>query len=100
MNRKYFALAAIVLSVAILLCCKGEEKLFVEGTGMVPYACQGANAGKTVDIYYHIPAGDIRTMPVQIVIHIVQIQHRPFQNDQTNGLNSPINTASYCWSPG
>ena len=69
MNRKYFALAAIVLSVAILLCCKGEEKLFVEGTGMVPYACQGANAGKTVDIYYHIPAGDIRTMPVQIVMH-------------------------------
>ena len=70
MNRKLFALAAIVFSVAILLCCcKGEEKLFVEGTGMVPFACQGANAGKTVDIYYHIPAGDIRTMPVQIVMH-------------------------------
>lgn len=70
MNRKFFALAAIVFALAVLLCCcKGEEKLFVEGTGMVPYACQGAYAGKTVDIYYHIPAGDIRTMPVQVVMH-------------------------------
>ena len=70
MKRKLTALAATVLSVVVLLsCCKGEEQLFVEGTGMVPYACQGPFAGKTVNVYYHIPAGDIRTMPVQIVMH-------------------------------
>ena len=70
MKRKLTALAATVLSVVVLLsCCKGEEQLFVEGTGMVPYACQGPFAGKTVNVYYHMPAGDTRTMPVQIVMH-------------------------------
>lgn len=69
-NHKVFALAAIVLSATILLCCcKGKETFFEEGSGMIPYACQGIHAGKTIEIYYHVPAGDIRSMPVWIVMH-------------------------------
>ena len=36
---------------------------------MVPFACQGPHAGKSIRIWYHIPEGDVRTMPVQIVMH-------------------------------
>lgn len=71
MHRKDFILKALLLamSAAALLSCTGRELLFTEGTSMVPYACQGPYIGKTVEIYYHIPAGDIREMPVQIVMH-------------------------------
>lgn len=46
-----------------------DNLLFSEQTGMEPYACKGAFAGKTVDIYYYIPSGDIKKMPVQFVMH-------------------------------
>ena len=69
MNRNLFWLAVLPLLCAALFSCSGKEMLFPEGTGMVPYVCQGPYAGKTVEIYYHIPAGDVRTMPVQIVMH-------------------------------
>lgn len=71
MNRKQYVLTALLLtlSAAALLSCSGRDLLFTEETGMVPYACQGAYAGKTVEIFYHIPAGDVRSMPVQVVMH-------------------------------
>ena len=76
MNRKHlvpgpFVLTALLLAMAVaaLSSCNGRELLFTEETGMVSYACQGPYAGKTVQIHYHIPAGDVRTMPVQIVMH-------------------------------
>ena len=46
-----------------------DNLLFSEQTGMEPYACKGAFEGKTVEIYYYIPSGDIKKMPVQIVMH-------------------------------
>lgn len=61
--------AAGLLLAGLLLSACGNKQLFTEETGMVPYACQGPYSGKTVQIYYHIPAGDVRTMPVQIVLH-------------------------------
>lgn len=71
MNRKRLIQFALLLAISAtaLLSCSGKEILFTEGTGMVPYACQGPYTGKTVKVFYHIPAGDVRTMPVQIVLH-------------------------------
>lgn len=71
MNRKQLLLRTLLLALTTmaLLSCSGKELLFTEGTGMVPYACQGLYAGKTVKVFYHIPAGNVRTMPVQIVMH-------------------------------
>ena len=69
MNKNLFRAAAGLLLAAVLVSCGGKEMLFTEETGMTPYVCQGPYAGKTVEIYYHIPAGDVRTMPVQIVMH-------------------------------
>ena len=70
MKRKLFFLpASLLLAVIVLFSCGSKELLFTQGTGMVPYACQGPFAGKTVQIYYHIPAGDVHTMPVQFVLH-------------------------------
>ena len=69
MNKKLMGVAVMLLLAALFSSCSGKELLFTEETGMVSYACQGPYAGKTVDIFYHIPAGDIRTMPVQIVMH-------------------------------
>ena len=57
------------------------DLLFSEQTGMVPYECQGAYAGKTVDIYYHIPSGDIKTMPVQIVMHGMERNGDKYRDD-------------------
>ena len=70
MKRKRMILAAtLLLAVVGLFSCGSKELLFTEGTGMVPYVCQGPDAGKTIDIYYHIPEGDVRHMPVLIVMH-------------------------------
>ena len=85
MKTKPFILIALFLSIALPISCKNtdrvsssqsdsdnssnKELLFTEKTGMVLYKCQGAYAGKTVEIYYHIPNGDIKSMPVQIIMH-------------------------------
>lgn len=62
----------ILLPVLLLAACGrgvSPEILFQEGTGCVPYVCDGPFAGDTIGIYYHIPAGrDIATMPVQVII--------------------------------
>jgi len=91
MKSRPFILGPIFLLVAFLFSCStvvsnsaeeseaddseyvedldGEGVLFAKGSGMATYECQGAYAGKTVDIYYYIPSGDVREMPVQIVMH-------------------------------
>ncbi|MGX8708546.1 MAG: hypothetical protein ACSW72_07320 [Bacteroidales bacterium] len=70
MNRKSFFIPVSLLIAAVLLfSCGSKELLFTEGTGSVPFSCRGPYAGKTIEIYYHIPAGDVRTMPVQVVMH-------------------------------
>lgn len=38
------------------------------GKGSVHFECKGAMAGKSCEIYYYIPKGDIENMPVQFVI--------------------------------
>ena len=69
MRKNLFWVAVAAVLAAILVSCTGKEMLFTEETGMTPFVCKGPYAGKTVEIYYHIPAGDVRTMPVQIVMH-------------------------------
>ncbi len=39
------------------------------GSGSVKFNCSGAFRGRTVNLNYYIPAGDIATMPVQFVMH-------------------------------
>ena len=46
-----------------------EKQLFSKKTGMETYTCKGAYAGKSINIYYHIPDGSIKNMPVQIIMH-------------------------------
>ena len=69
MYQNLFRTAAAVLLTVVLFSCGSRDLRFTEETGMVPYECQGPHAGKTVAVYYHIPAGDVRTMPVLFVMH-------------------------------
>lgn len=69
MYRNLFQTAALLLLAAVLFSCCSRDILFTEGTGMIPYECKGPHTGKTVDVYYHIPAGNARTMPVLFVMH-------------------------------
>ena len=66
MMRKILFLLPLLLAA----CGTGSrDLLFTEGTGCVPYACDGPFAGDTIGIYYHVPAGrDPATMPVQFII--------------------------------
>ena len=59
---------------------KGDQ-LFSEQTGMIPYECKGAYAGKTVEIYYYIPSGDVKSMPVQIVMHGMERNGDKYRDD-------------------
>jgi len=67
--KNHLILTGILLATLSFSVGCGQEMLFTEETGMVPYACEGVHTGKTVDIWYHIPEGDARTMPVQFVMH-------------------------------
>lgn len=39
------------------------------GEGHITFNCNGAFKGRSVEVHYYIPAGDIETMPVQFVMH-------------------------------
>ena len=94
MNRKSFFIPASLLIAAVLLfSCGSKELLFTEGTGSVPFSCRGPYAGKTIEIYYHIPAGDVRTMPVQVVMHGMAATPTA---TATIGRNLPTSTDSSC----
>ena len=91
------AILAAFSSTALLFSCSNAEPssteqssteidldkdlLFTKKTGMEPYTCQRAFSGKTVEIYYHIPDGDIKTMPVQIVMHGVDRNGDKYRDD-------------------
>lgn len=66
-RRIIVSFAALLLATSAFL--NAAEPLFKQGKGMVSYACKGAFKGKTIQIYYYIPEGDVRTMPVQFVCH-------------------------------
>lgn len=60
----------MAVTIAIMACSCQQEKLFKDNTtGVVTYNCGGYFEGKTIDVYYHIPEGDVKNMPVQVVMH-------------------------------
>ena len=101
MRIKPFIMGTAVLSIAFLFSCSTVESTtddesdsdvlnqelnskdshFSAKTGMEPYVCKGAYVGKTVKIYYHIPEGDVRKMPVQIVMHGVDRNGDKYRDD-------------------
>ncbi len=61
---------AVALAFALPLTCQAGKILFTTGTGSVTYTCKKAPfKGRIVEVYYHIPEGDIAKMPVQFVMH-------------------------------
>ncbi len=48
---------------------QSKKILFQTGKGEIDYTCKTADAEKNIHIYYYIPEGDIKSMPVQIVMH-------------------------------
>ena len=72
--KTFCSLLTIFFVVVAFFACStsasdNENLLFTKKTGMVTYACKGAYAGKSINIYYHIPDGNIKNMPVQIIMH-------------------------------
>lgn len=67
---KRTALFLMAVAIALISCPCQAKKLFKDNTtGVVTYKCNGYFKGKTIDVYYHIPEGDVKNMPVQVVMH-------------------------------
>jgi dienelactone hydrolase len=102
MRIKPFIMGTAILSTAFLFSCSSvksapddesdsdvlsgqelnsKDSLFSSKTGMEIYECKGAYAGKKVEIYYHIPEGNVREMPVQIVMHGVDRNGDKYRDD-------------------
>jgi Poly(3-hydroxybutyrate) depolymerase len=62
-------LILFAIFATVLASCQPKEILFTTGTGEVGYICGEPFEGDSLTIFYHIPEGDIATMPVQIVMH-------------------------------
>jgi len=66
--RRAFSFLFFAAAILSLSSCS-QTLLFTTGTGSVDYSCNGHFEGKTVKVYYHIPSGEISTMPVLFVMH-------------------------------
>ena len=61
----FLFIAAVLVS---LYSCR-KDILFTEGSSVVDYACHGPFEGKNIKVFYHIPSGNIASMPVLFVMH-------------------------------
>lgn len=66
--KKLILVLTAVLSLSMNASAK-KEILFKQGAGMVTYVCPVPFDGDTIGIYYYIPEGNLKKMPVQIVMH-------------------------------
>ena len=66
--RRLLSFLFIAAVLIVLSSCR-KEILFTEGSSVVEYACHGPFEGKSVKVFYHIPSGEISSMPVLFVMH-------------------------------
>ena len=66
--RRLLSFLFIAAVLTALSSCR-KEILFTEGSSVVEYACHGPFEGKSVKVFYHIPSGEISSMPVLFVMH-------------------------------
>ena len=66
--RRLLSFLFIAAVLTALSSCR-KEILFTEGSSVVEYTCHGPFEGKSVKVFYHIPNGEISSMPVLFVMH-------------------------------
>lgn len=68
--KKILFFLTFALMFAMPETCLAKKALFTNGTGSVTYTCRKAPfKGRVIEIYYHIPEGNMKNMPVQFVMH-------------------------------